>query len=117
MRLRRSVSRQGGIGKDIHVKGLAATAGTCHQIALNGPKSGGVVWQRKLKGCAPPGIGAGPQTTAMGLYDPATDGQSHTGSLRFRGEERLEKAFEVLAGKSNAGVTPRNQQSPVFGPL
>jgi len=38
----------------------------------------------------------------MGLDDPATDGQSHTRSLRFGGEERCENVFEVLAGKSKA---------------
>ena len=76
---------------------------------LNRLRCGAVVGQRELKGRTPPAIGADPQTTAMGLDDPATDGQSHTRSLRFRGEERRENVFKVLAGKSNPGVTHRNQ--------
>src|SRR5260221_2744062 len=63
---------------------------------------------RELKGRTPPGVAASPQAAAMRLNNPATDGQSYAGSLRFRGEERLENAFGFLSRKPNPRVTHRN---------
>ena len=55
--------------------------------------------QRELKGRTPSCVWAGPQTAAMGLNYPSTDGQPHSGSLRFGGEERLKNAFGFLSWK------------------
>jgi hypothetical protein len=54
----------------------------------------------------------------MRLDDPPTDRQSHAGSLRLGGEERLENAFGFLSGrKPDARVAHRNQQLAILAPL
>src|SRR6516162_3223104 len=72
--------------------------------------------QRELKGRTPSCFGARPQTATMGLNYPSTDGQPHSGSLRFGGEERLKNAFGFLSWKPCPRVTHRNQQLTIFGP-
>jgi hypothetical protein len=46
-------------------------------------------WQRELKRFPGSCVGARPQAATMRLDNPAADGQSHAGSLRLGGEERL----------------------------
>ncbi len=45
----------------------------------------------------------------MRRNDPAADGQSHPGALRFRGKERVENALGRIARKPNAGIAHRDQ--------
>src|SRR3984893_4291289 len=102
------------------------SAGSCKNPDLQTFATGGgsspllpeaVAGQRELKRRATSHIGARPQAAAMRLDDPPTDGQSHAGSLRFGGEERLENAFGFLSRKPDARVTHRNQELTIFGSL
>src|SRR3984893_14098743 len=54
---------------------------------------------------------------AMRFDDPPTDGQSHTGALRFRGEECLENTLGFIDGKPDARIAHRNQWLAILGPL
>src|SRR5271156_3067320 len=73
--------------------------------------------QCELKEGAPSCVWARPQTAAMRLDDPPTDGQSHTGALRFCGEECVEDAFGFVDRKSFARIPHRNQELTILGPF
>jgi hypothetical protein len=74
-------------------------------------------WQRELERGAPSCVAARPQTPAVGRDDPPTNGQSHAGAARFRGEERLENALGIVDRKPYSRITHRNQQLTILGPL
>src|SRR6202012_4446793 len=52
--------------------------------------------QRKLKSRATCGVQCGPQLSAVGLDDRATDGQAHSHPVRLRGEKTVEQFAHVI---------------------
>src|ERR1700733_2353601 len=98
---------------------FASLAMTERARASNGlwPGRRHLTGQRELKDGAPPRVGARPQTAAMRLDDPPTDGKSHPRALRFCGEECVEDALGLIDGKPDAGITHRNQELTLLDPL
>jgi hypothetical protein len=45
-----------------------------------------------------------PQVPAMRFNDRAADGQSHTGPVRLRGEERIKDLLRLLRGQPHASI-------------
>ena len=62
-----------------------------------------------MKDGAPCSIRTGPQAATVRFDNPATDGQSHPGALRFGGKEGIEDEVGVLAGKP-AATSPHGKQ-------
>src|SRR5271165_3981298 len=73
--------------------------------------------QCELKDGTPFCVGARPQAAAMRLDDPPTDGQSHTGALRFCREECVENALGLIDRKTDARITHRNLELAMLGPF
>ena len=57
---------------------------------------GNLAGQRKLKRCTRPGVGGGPQTSAMRFDDGAADGQSHASALRLGRKEGIEDLLRLF---------------------
>src|SRR5271169_624078 len=72
--------------------------------------------QRELESGAPSRIGAGPQTAAMRLNDPAADGEPHACSIRLGGEKRLKNALRASFGEPNPGIAHGNKQLTILRP-
>src|SRR5262245_66394655 len=58
-----------------------------------------------------------PQTAAMGVHDVLGDGETETGPLRLRGEERLKDPLADLRGNPYPGVVDHRPDHAAVGRL
>ena len=55
------------------------------------------------------GVGSRPEMATVGLDNRATDRESHTRALGFRGEECVKDLVRLIARQSDASVADRDQ--------
>src|SRR5260370_34105533 len=73
--------------------------------------------QIKMEGCAPLGVGGGPQPAPVQSDDRSADRKPHAGALRLGGEECIEDPGRLLRGQSHAGIADRDHQVTTLGSL
>src|SRR6516162_8498387 len=95
--------------------GAQLTVGQPSQpFELCSPMCGHFDRKRELKRCTWPGVGGGPQATAVRFDNRPTDGQSHAGALRFGGKERLEDLFRLFLVLSHPRIDDRDQNLTIL---
>jgi len=70
-----------------------------------------------MKACPAWGVVGGPQAAAMRFNYGTADPQSHTGAVRFGGEERIEDLIRLPGWQPNTRIADGHQKVLVFGSL